>query len=125
VFFTGGHSPYYLAGHLASEHCHSEKANLDAKIDAFSTRTKGAEASIEGLKSSIDRQASAIRCHCKRQQVLADDGRRLFLELETIQGKLDDGLELRRKLMAILLEKHGQVCHIDFFLYFVAHFSTA
>ena len=72
--------------------------------------TELAEAAIKSLKPCINCQASAIRCHHKRQQALADNDKRLSFEL-----------------MAILLEKHAQVCYIDFFLviYLVAHFSTA
>ena len=126
VLFTGAHLLYPLGGHLAFQN-YSEKGNLDADIDEFSTRTKETAANIESLKPSIYSQASAIRCHRKRQQALADDSKGLFLELETVQRKLDEALKLRRKLMTILLEKRTQVCHISFFLiiYFAAHFSTA
>lgn len=122
VLFTGAHLPHRLAGHLASEH-HSEKENLDADIDKFSTRTKRAEATVESLKFRIDCQAIAIRRHRKRQQALADDGKGLFLELEIVQSKLDEALELRRKLMAMLLEKRARVCYLHF-THSVAHFST-
>jgi len=88
----------------------SEQANLHADIQNFAKRTKSAEAAREELKLCVDHQVSAVNRHQKKQQVIVDDRKRLILELAAAQSELDGRLELRRKLMAILLERCSQVC---------------
>ena len=102
---------FQAISHIILPYVHgSEKANLRADIQKFAMRTKSTESAHEELKLCVDRQVSAVNRHRNKQQAIVDDRKRLFLELTAAQSELDDQLELRRKLMATLLERCSQVC---------------